>query len=755
MIDPINPDYTYTPASHRRPHFAYALTDLSVPPCVTIVTPFYNTGPIFHDTACSVFLQSLQQWEWLIVNDGSTQPESLATLAAYRHSDPRIRIIDHETTQGLSTARNTGFRQARAAYVVQLDSDDLLEPTAVEKWLWFLESHPEFAFVKGHTVGFGAQEYLWQQGFHDGDAFLDENLVAPTSMIRTAVHQTVGGYDEHNRAGLEDWEFWLRCASQGYWGGTVPEYLDWYRRRPVHSDRWTNWDRGPRQRAFQAYLRRQYSHLWDGGFPQPHLRPHLPNATIPDSLPCENRLRKAKPRLLLLLPWLTMGGADKFNLDMLEQLARRGWEVTVATTLKGDHSWLPLFASYTPEIFILYHFLRLVDYPRFLRYLIQSRQVNVVMVSHSEMGYRLLPYLRAHYPEVTFTDFCHIEEYWKRGGYPQMAIEYQGLLDLNMVASAHLQRWIGQHGADPQRIRVCYINVDVDKWHPDPQQRVRVRRELEVDDSMPVVLYAGRMCVQKQPRVFAHTVRLLSRMGVPFVALVAGDGPDLEWLRGFVRQQRLDKWVRLLGAVPNERMRALMTAADVFFLPSEWEGIALSIYEAMACGLPVVGADVGGQRELVTPECGILLARSDTETEAGQYGKVLADLLTNPQRRQQMGQSGRIRVEDHFRLDHMAERMIVLLEEAMWFHATQPRPALSPSRGRVCANQTVEYFRLSEVSDALWWEHEQRRTSNYSWRTLVYFAVKRRLLPYYRAGLSRDMTWLMSLKDTLKRALLR
>src|SRR5439155_1380401 len=89
MIDPINPDYTYTPVSPRRPCFTYALADPSALPCVTIVTPFYNTGPIFHDTARSVFLQSLQQWEWLIVNDGSTQPESLATLAVYRHSDPR------------------------------------------------------------------------------------------------------------------------------------------------------------------------------------------------------------------------------------------------------------------------------------------------------------------------------------------------------------------------------------------------------------------------------------------------------------------------------------------------------------------------------------------------------------------------------------------------------------------------------------------------------------------------------------------
>src|SRR5712691_115856 len=206
MIDPTYPDYTNVPGSPQRPSFGYAPSDPTVSPCVTIVTPFYNTGPIFHKTARSVLQQSLQQWEWLIINDGSTDPESLAVLESYRQSDPRIRSINHSSNRGPSAARNTGFQAAQAPYVVLLDSDDLLEPTAVEKWLWFLESYPEFAFVKGYTVGFGAQEYVWQKGFHSGSAFLEDNVVDTTSAIRKAVHQAVGGYDEVLRTGLEDWD---------------------------------------------------------------------------------------------------------------------------------------------------------------------------------------------------------------------------------------------------------------------------------------------------------------------------------------------------------------------------------------------------------------------------------------------------------------------------------------------------------------------------------------------------------------------
>jgi glycosyltransferase involved in cell wall biosynthesis/GT2 family glycosyltransferase len=738
-----------------------------IPPCVTIVTPFYNTGPIFHETARSVLQQSLQQWEWLIVNDGSTDPASLSILEGYRSSDPRIWVIDLGTNRGPSAARNTGFQKARASYVIQLDSDNLLELTAIEKWLWFLESYPEFAFVKGYSVGFAAQEYLWQEGFHNGSAFLEENFVDATSAIRQSVHATAGGYDEAIREGLEDWDFWLRCASSGHWGGTVPEYLDWYRRRPTHSERWANWDNAERQQAFRARLHQRYPALWSGGFPRIRLRHQQPLDTVPQTLPWENRLRKDKRRLLLLVPWLTCGGADKFNLDALEQLTRRGWEVSVATTLLGDSSWLPHFARYTPDIFILPHFLRLVDYPRFLRYLIQSRQVEVVLIANSEFGYLLLPYLRAYFPGVAFLDYCHIEEeYWKNGGYPRMAVEYQELLDLNVVSSEHLKEWMIRQGAESQRIQVCSTNIDSDLWRPNPERRAAVRQELGFHDMLPVVLYAGRVCAQKQPRVFAQTMLRLRQRGAQFAALAAGNGPDLEWLRAVVRKQRMGEQIRLLGAVSNERMRELMVAADIFFLPSQWEGIALSIYEAMACGLAVVGADVGGQRELVTPECGVLVSCSDEATEAERYAEVLAGLLQDPRHRQAMGRAGRERVSAHFRLEQMGERMAWLLQEAVRLHTAQPRPVPGLGLGRACATQVVEHLRLAAVTDWLWLERERQGglegLSLYSldgqkahWRIFTYFTLRRRLLPYYRAALDRDIKWLIPLKDRLKRVLLR
>jgi glycosyltransferase involved in cell wall biosynthesis len=711
MIETRKPDYTNTPASAGRPVFAYApgAGPGGVEPQVTIVTPYFDTGPVFHETAGCVLGQSLQAFEWLIVNDGSRDAEALAILNEYRDRDPRVRVIDHETNRGLSAARNTGFAAARTPYVFQLDSDDLIEPTAIEKCLWFLHSYPEYAFVKGYTVGFGGQQYLWTKGFHLGESFLNANLATATTMVRRDVHQAVGGYNEALRHGMEDWDFWLRCAEHGWWGGTVPEYLDWYRRRADEPTPWANLETRDAEKVFRKTLERKYPGVYGGRFPSIEPDGQAPFAPVAESLPLANPLAKDKPRILMIVPWFAMGGADKFNLDMIRELRNRGWEVTLAATMRHEHPWLAAFAAETPDVFMLHHFVRPVDQPRFLRYLTETRQPDAVLVTNSEMGYLLLPYLRAYCPGPAYVDYCHMEEQqWKNGGYPRFAVGTQEWLDLNIVASRHLKQWMVDRGADAARIEVCHINVDTEQWRPRPEVRRRVRDELKLDADEVVLLFAGRICAQKQPHVLAETARRLAYEGRGFRMLVAGDGEDFEWLRAFVDKHRLRERVRLLGAVSSSRVVELMAASDIFFLPSQWEGIALSIYEAMASGLVVVGAVVGGQAELVTPECGVLLPKGTEAEEADAYARELSALLADGERRAALGRRARERVQAHFELRAMGDGMASLLERARELARTAPRETISRRRAQECATQAMEYLRMSDFAAWLWREREQQ-----------------------------------------------
>lgn len=714
-IDPRKPDYTDTPAGTGRSGFSYrprSLSDCALRPLVSIVTPFYNTGDVFHETARSVFGQSLQCFEWIIINDRSTDPAALAVLDWYRCRDPRIRVIDLPENSGPSRARNAGFEAARSEYVYQLDSDDLLEPTALEKCLWFLARHPEYAFANTCEVGFGALEYLWNLGFHNPDRFLSDCPVGShTVMVRKSAHAEVGGYDESIRGGMEDWEFWLRSADKGKWGVTVPEHLAWYRRREGHNQSWADWDGGERQRKFNERLREKYSRLFEGPhqFPQIPPRWHLPYESFEPTPPFSNPLAKAAPRALLVIPWVRMGGADKFNLDLCDQLIAKGYELTIACTVQAQHTWLPEFARRTPDIFLLHNYARVPDHPLFLRYLIESRDVDTVIVSNSELGYLSLPWLRAVCPKPTYVDYVHMEEpYWKCGGHARYSATHSAQLDYTMVTSEHLKRWIVDRGGEPDRTGVVYINVDPRAFEPDPDTRAAVRRELQVDDETPIILYAARLTRQKQPAVFAATMRELVDRGVDFRAVVAGDGEERAALEALLEQHKLRHHVTMLGETTADRVRELLQAADIFFLPSLWEGIALVLYEAMAAGVPFVGANVGGQAELATPDCAVMIEKPASVSEEPKiYAAELASLLQDAGRRRAMGRCAAARIRSQFTLSRMGEAFVAGLARAEELRRTSPRPTLPEPYARELATHATELMRLNVLADWLWVERER------------------------------------------------
>ena len=704
MIDPQHPDYRNTPVSADRPRFHYRLEDPRVSPVVSIVTPFYNTGEIFHETAESVFRQSLQRWEWLIVNDGSDDPTALAVLERYRAGDPRVRVIDQPRNQGPGAARNTGYRAARCEYVCQLDDDDLLEPTAMETWLWHLESHPQYAIANGWSVAFGAKQYIWPNGFERGDKCLQSNYPVGRALVRKSAHAAAGGFDESMRGGMEDWDFWMRCAAAGLWGSTVPEFFDWYRRRENHGDRWELWAESANQPEFLEAQRAKYPKVFAEGVPRPAARWQTAVDPIRTELPSRQVLEKPRPRALLIAPWMAMGGSDKVNLDLLDQLRRHGWEATVATTLRSDNVWGPLFTKRTPDVFALPNFLHPTDYPIFLRYLIESRRPDVVFLSNSELGYLLLPYLRATCPGPAYVDYCHSEQpMWKHGGYPRYSIAYQDLLDGTGVTSQYLKGWMVARGACAEKTKVVTINVDAEAWARRANVRRRVRGEHHIPDERMTIVFAGRLHADKQPRVLGRTLLELTRRGCNFHALIVGDGPDGKELRAFVAEQDLMTRVTLCGARPNEQVRELMWAGDVFFLPSLWEGIALTMFEAMAAGLAIVGADVGGQRELVTPECGFLLPKP-ADDEAGEvraYADTLAELLADAERTRTLGENARRRITEHFTLDEMGDAMLALFTEARERRRASTQ-VLTERFGVECATQAIEQLRLAMALGDTW-----------------------------------------------------
>jgi glycosyltransferase involved in cell wall biosynthesis len=495
---------------------------------------------------------------------------------------------------------------------------------------------------------------------------------------------------------MEDWEFWVRAAAAGVWGNDLPEYLIWDRRKPPQaytSYRWQYRDDPQAIPRLRDELRTRYPQLFRDG------PPRLPNPTndryprIAEPLPFQNRLAaQGKRRILMLLPSIAPGGADRYALDLAAGLTAGGDRVSVCLTRDMAHGWLPDLEQITSDVFNLPAFLAPGDIPRFLHYLIESRSITHVFISNSLLGYNLLAYLRSCCPHVAYLDFVHAEQEQRHGGFARVAGDHDQLLDLHAVTSQHLGTFAAGLGVDPQRTEICYIGTDDQHWRPDPAARLRVRAELGIPAEQTLILFVARLSAEKRPRLAAQILLALRKTGAPFAALIVGDGEDQSFMNLFLGQNRMQPQVRMLGNQPHSRVRELMAAADILLLPSQREGIALTLYEAMATGVVPVAAQVGGHAELVIPSCGILIAHGPHEQE--QYVAALRQLIEQPDRRRNMGVAARIRIGESFSATVGLARIQAAFDRATQFSETQPRLPVSPAVGLASATLAIEHEQL-------------------------------------------------------------
>ncbi|WP_040508643.1 glycosyltransferase family 4 protein [Gluconobacter morbifer] len=201
---------------------------------------------------------------------------------------------------------------------------------------------------------------------------------------------------------------------------------------------------------------------------------------------------------------------------------------------------------------------------------------------------------------------------------------------------------------------------DPERYHPNRRTRLRIRQDLGVPNDRPVVIVVSRLVRHK-----GHPELLRAMEDVPDAELwVAGErlpsdhGDDLE--EAFERaRSRLGPRLKLLGY--REDVAELLAAADVFALPSHFEGLPMSVIEAMLTGLPVVATDVRGPREQVLDgETGFLVPPG----LAAPLARALYRLVQDPVLREQMGRAARERAVSHYDERRILAHVVALIENA-------------------------------------------------------------------------------------------
>ncbi len=205
-------------------------------PEVSVIIACYNQAIFLPEAVKSVTEQVFQDFEIIIVNDGSTDnTDEIAETLIQKYPDNIIRIIKQKN-MGVSAARNAGIKASSGKYILPLDADDMLHPDMLLRTTDLLNSYPEVGIAYTDVQKFGKLEEYWQSWDWDLDRLCFQNILPYCSLYRREVWEVVGGYKERIIFGYEDWDFWLSCAEKGIKGKRIPENLLIYRTKETSRD---------------------------------------------------------------------------------------------------------------------------------------------------------------------------------------------------------------------------------------------------------------------------------------------------------------------------------------------------------------------------------------------------------------------------------------------------------------------------------------------------------------------------------------
>ena len=227
-----------------------------------------------------------------------------------------------------------------------------------------------------------------------------------------------------------------------------------------------------------------------------------------------------------------------------------------------------------------------------------------------------------------------------------------------------------------------------------------MRSSLGIDADCLVAIFGGRLSEQKRPALLPTIVKAARVPRDKLRLLVVGDGE----LRGEVAAQIAHADCRdavmMLGTLPHDRWLDLLAASDVLLMPSDYEGISVALYEAMALGVVPLMSDVGGLGEVVTPDVGCLVPKGVDEVDT--FGAIIDRLFAEPARLQALSQAARDRIATAFPAEAGTRAFIAAVERARALAQRRGEPVLSARTGVELTTLGLEYFRLSNGAHFLW-----------------------------------------------------
>lgn len=618
-------------------------------PLVSIIIPSFNYGKYIGQTIQSVLDQTWQNLEIIVVDGGSTDGETIEVLKKLNH--PRIRVFLREGKHLVGSNRNFGIEKALGKYVSCLDSDDWIEPTFIEKALFYLEVFNNDV-VCSWVEAFGAKTELWKTSPGDFETLTKvANTVATNAVFRKVAWEQVSGFGDYapgENQIPEDWEFWARLAGHGYRFAVIPEPLLKYR---VHDG------------SLSTHIKKNHTEQLK----------EIRNANIGLETPYYIKLRrqksqkvyrvknpfvnlqapKTKKRILVALPFMVVGGVDSLFLNVFGHLSKF-YDITFYTTVPfggeyGDNT--SLFQKITNEIYHLSRFLTTEsELEKFIIYLVETRNFDCMFLAGSSFTYQVLPQIKKQAPRLPVIDFLVNES-----GHIENNRKYSCMIDMNIVENEKIEALLLQrYHEKAEKIRLIHNGVNIEKYSKKADAAF-VKEKYALKDGHFLIAFMGRFSSEKNPLAVVEIAKKLRNQPVEF--FMGGHGPVYDEVIWAIQENLLQDKIKTPGFVNSIE---ILSVADVLILPSTLDGRPNIVIEAMTMGVPVIASNVGGLPGIIKHgETGFLLDADDLDG----FAQTILKLKNDDELRESIGKAARKFAEEVLNDKFMHEKYMKVVED--------------------------------------------------------------------------------------------
>lgn len=629
-------------------------------PLISVITVYNQNSneEYIIQTMNSLKNQTFPFWEWIVV----TNNEEIV-LKDFTKKDKRIKII-FEDYESIAKAKIDAVKSSVTELIFMLDENNLIDKTMLECGFFAMMFNKEAAFSYSRIVDFGAKEALYNKKLSISEE-KKKNLISSGAFIRKEKFLEVENYSKLSNDVYEDWYMWLYFLSKSYVPLKMGFYGFWHRNLKNDKKTKTFADNKEAEKILSEMAEKvdlkteiiQFDDSYEVSY-----------KNVPQKIDLKRKpivLEDGTKRVLFILPWSVVGGADIFNLNLIKGLRKKGYEISVITTQKCDYALRQGIEQYVDEYFDLTSFLKRRDWASFIEYIIRTRKINLVFLSNSYYGYYSLPWLKCQFKDIPFVDYIHAENWTLRnGGFPKDSNAVANYLDNTYTCTAHLKEVMYKTmKRSVKNIKPVYIGTDASFF--DPNIKLDKDEELEkMYAGKKVILFPSRIVHYKRPLFAINIMKKISKIRDDVRLAIVGDGAALEDVKKYIVDNNMQEYVNCFGL--QQDVRPFYKIADVTLICSLREGLTLTTYESLSMGVPIVSSNVGGQSELIGDDCGILVKPYQTadeqfdfnysDEELEEYTSAILKVL-NDFEKEKVKDTCRTKIVTKFTIDNMVSTL--------------------------------------------------------------------------------------------------